>query len=53
MGLLVALLLAVVLLGGMGFVMHILWAVAVVMFFVWLISVLARGAFRSRRRRWL
>ena len=43
MGAVLMVLLLVLLLGGLGFAVHILWYLAVAMFLVWLIGFFARG----------
>lgn len=51
MGLVLLVALLVILFGGLGFAIHILWAVAVIMFLVWLIGFFVRGA-EGRWYRW-
>ena len=51
MGLVVLILLLALLFGGLGFAVHALWIVAVVLFLVWLIGFFARGA-EARWYRW-
>lgn len=51
MGLILAVLLLAILFGGLGFAVHFLWIVAVVMALVWLIGFFARGA-EARWYRW-
>ncbi|HEX4790486.1 MAG TPA: hydrophobic protein [Actinospica sp.] len=49
---LLVLLLALVL-GGLGFAVHVLWWIALVVFVAWLIGFgVERGAVTGRRRRW-
>jgi hypothetical protein len=42
MGWLLLILLLAVILGGLGFAIHVLWYVAIVVFVVWLISLFVR-----------
>ena len=51
--LLLVLLLALVL-GGLGFAVHVLWWIALAVLVIWLLGFLLRGAETagSRRRRW-
>jgi hypothetical protein len=51
MGLILAVLLLAILFGGLGFAVHFLWIVAVIMALVWLIGFFARGA-EARWYRW-
>lgn len=52
MGLILLVLLAALVLGGLGFAVHLLWIVAVIVFVFWLIGfALARGE-TSGGRRW-
>ena len=45
MGLILLVLLLALLLGGLGFAVHVLWIVAVVVFIAWLVGfAVARGA---------
>ena len=43
MGLAIAVLLLAILLGGLGFAVHVLWVLAVIMALVWVIGFFARG----------
>lgn len=43
----VAFLLVLLVLGGIGFVIHTLWVVAVIAFLLWIIGFFVRGAERS------
>ncbi|HXL90786.1 MAG TPA: hypothetical protein VN969_17700 [Streptosporangiaceae bacterium] len=55
MGIILLVLLLAVILGGLGFAIHILWWIALVVLFVWLIGFAVRageGASRSRWYRW-
>jgi hypothetical protein len=52
--LIVAILLLVLILGGLGFAVHVLWWVALVLLAIWLLGFLFRAAETAgtRRRRW-
>jgi hypothetical protein len=52
MGVVLAVLLLALLLGGLGFAMHILWVLAVIVLVLWLIGFVVRGAEGSRWYRW-
>ena len=54
MGLILLVLLIALLLGGLGFAVHTLWIIALVVFFVWLLGfALARGEVAGgRNARW-
>jgi hypothetical protein len=52
MGVVLAVLLLVLLLGGLGFAAHVLWILAVVALIVWLLGFVLRGAEGSRWYRW-
>lgn len=43
----IALLILALLFGGVGFAIHALWIVAVILFLLWIIGFLVRGAERS------
>ena len=50
MALILLVLLAALVLGGLGFAVHLLWVIAAVVFFFWLIGfALGRGATSGRR----
>jgi len=51
MGLILLLALLVLLFGGLGFAIHFLWVVAVIMALVWVIGFFARGT-EARWYRW-
>ena len=51
MGLLLAVLLIALILGGLGFAVHVLWIVAVIAFVIWLIGFFVAGSSR-RWYRW-
>jgi hypothetical protein len=56
MALILIVLLLALLLGGLGFAIHILWWLALIVLFVWLLGFLIRvgeGAGRGRWYRWL
>jgi membrane protein YdbS with pleckstrin-like domain len=51
--LILAILLLAIVLGAVGFVVHVLWWIAVVVFVLWLLGFLFRAAEGGgRRRRW-
>jgi hypothetical protein len=52
MGLILLVLLLAILLGGLGFILHALWWVAVIVLVIWLIGFAARGSSGSRWYRW-
>jgi hypothetical protein len=52
MGLVVAVLLLALILGGIGFAIHALWWVALILLVVWIIGFFARGAEGARWYRW-
>ncbi|MBV8296883.1 MAG: hydrophobic protein [Acidimicrobiia bacterium] len=52
MGVIVLALLLVLLFGGLGFAVHILWLLAAVLLVLWVIGFLARGAEGARWYRW-
>jgi membrane protein YdbS with pleckstrin-like domain len=53
MGVILLVLLLALVLGGLGFAVHVLWWIALVVLAVWLIGfVVERGAVSGRRRRW-
>jgi hypothetical protein len=52
MGLLIAVLLLALILGGIGFAVHALWWIALVLLVVWVIGFFARGAEGARWYRW-
>jgi hypothetical protein len=52
-GVILLVLLIALLLGGLGFAVHVLWIVGAVVFLFWLIGFgFGRGASAGRRRRW-
>ena len=52
MALILAILLLALLFGAIGFVVHLLWIAAVVVFVVWLLGFLLRGGSGGRWYRW-
>lgn len=52
MGLILAVLLLAILFGAVGFAVHALWIIAVIVFAAWLIGFAVRGAEGSRWYRW-
>jgi hypothetical protein len=52
MGLILAVLLLAILFGAVGFAIHLLWIVAVVVFVLWIIGFLVRGGSSARWYRW-
>ena len=52
MGLILLVLLLALLFGGLGFAVHALWIVAVVVFIAWLLGFALRSASGSRWYRW-
>ncbi|HET6810715.1 MAG TPA: hypothetical protein VFH50_06875 [Acidimicrobiales bacterium] len=51
MGLVLAVLILAILFGGLGFAIHALWILAVVLALVWVVGFFARGA-EARWYRW-
>jgi hypothetical protein len=52
MGVVLAVLLLALLLGGLGFAVHILWLLAAIVLVLWLVGFVARGAEGARWYRW-
>jgi hypothetical protein len=55
MGIILLVLLLALILGGLGFVLHVLWWIALVVLAIWLVGFLVRvgeGTGRSRWYRW-
>jgi hypothetical protein len=52
MALILIVLLLAILVGAVGFAVHVLWFVAIVLFAVWLIGFVARGGENARWYRW-
>lgn len=51
MGLVLAVLILAILFGGLGFAIHALWILAIVLALVWVVGFFARGA-EARWYRW-
>ena len=52
MALILAVLLIALILGGLGFAVHVLWWIALVVLVIWLLGFLFRGAEGAGRGRW-
>jgi hypothetical protein len=53
MGVILAVLILALLLGGLGFAVHVLWWIALIVFVAWLIGFgISEGAGSGGRRRW-
>jgi hypothetical protein len=52
MGLVLFVLLLALIFGGLGFAVHALWIIAVVLFLLWLIGFFVRGVEGARWYRW-
>lgn len=52
MGVILLVLLLALVLGGLGFAVHVLWWIALVVLALWLIGFVARGAEGARWYRW-
>jgi hypothetical protein len=52
MGALLLVLLLAVILGGLGFAVHVLWWIALAVIAIWLIGFMVRGAEGARWYRW-
>jgi hypothetical protein len=52
MGAVLLVLLLALVLGGLGFAVHVLWWVALIVLAIWLIGFVVRGAEGSRWYRW-
>ncbi len=54
MAIILAVLLLALILGGLGFVVHVLWWIALIVLVLWLVGFLFTGAASAggRRRRW-
>jgi len=52
MGVVLLVLLLALILGGLGFAVHVLWWIAIAVFVLWLIGFAVRGAEGSRWYRW-
>lgn len=52
MGLILAVLLLALILGGIGFAIHALWCIALVLLVLWVVGFFVRGAEGARWYRW-
>jgi hypothetical protein len=52
MGAVLLVLLLALVLGGLGFAVHVLWWIALIVLAIWLIGFFARGAEGARWYRW-
>lgn len=52
MGIILVVLLLALLLGGLGFAIHALWIVAVILFVAWVLGFAVRGGSGARWYRW-
>ena len=52
MGVILLVLLLALVLGGLGFAVHVLWWIALVVLALWVIGFVARGAEGARWYRW-
>jgi hypothetical protein len=52
MALIIAVLLLALILGGVGFAIHALWWIALIVLVVWLLGFVFRGGHRGRWYRW-
>ncbi len=52
MGIVLLILLLALILGGLGFAVHVLWWIAIAVFVVWLLGFVFRGAEGRRWYRW-
>jgi hypothetical protein len=52
MGVVLLVLLLALVLGGLGFAVHMLWWIALIVLAIWLIGFVVRGAEGSRWYRW-
>lgn len=52
MGLILAILVIALILGGLGFAVHALWWIAIIVFVLWLLGFLIRGGSGARWYRW-
>ncbi len=52
MGLVLAVLLLALILGGLGFAVHVLWIIAAIVLVLWLIGFVVRGSEGARWYRW-
>lgn len=52
MGVILLVLLIALVLGGLGFAVHVLWWIALAVFVLWLVGFLVGGTASGGRRRW-
>jgi hypothetical protein len=52
MGVILLVLLLALVLGGLGFAVHVLWWIALAVLVIWLVGFVVRAAEGSGRRRW-
>ena len=52
MGIILLVLLLALILGGLGFLLHVLWWIAIVVLVIWLVGFLVRATEGGTRRRW-
>ena len=52
MGIILLVLLLAIILGGLGFAVHVLWWIALVVLVLWLLGFLVRAGERGRWYRW-
>jgi hypothetical protein len=52
MGIILLVLLLALILGGLGFAVHVLWWIALVVLAIWLVGFVARTGEGHSRRRW-
>jgi hypothetical protein len=52
MGIILAVLILAILLGGLGFALHVLWWIALVVLVIWLVGFLFRTGRTGSRSRW-
>jgi hypothetical protein len=52
MGLVIAVLLLALILGGVGFAVHALWWIALILLVLWIVGFFVRGAEGARWYRW-
>lgn len=51
MGIILLVLLLALILGGLGFVLHVLWWIALIVLVIWLVGFVARASEGTTRRR--
>ncbi len=52
MGIILLVLLLALILGGLGFLLHVLWWIAIVVLVIWLLGFVVRATEGGTRRRW-